>query len=140
MPKPFQIFLVDDDPEDQQILEEYLLLINRNISFWRAGDGREAIELLDTDKFLKPDLMIFDYKMPLMGAIDILKYLNDRPSFNKTPKVVWSTSAQPLHQQICMDQGAVAYFVKPDSPSGMTTLARDLLEIIISSQSNGKNT
>jgi CheY-like chemotaxis protein len=131
MSKPIIILLVDDDPEDQQILEEYLFKQNKNIVFNLASNGKEAIEFLDKNKILTPDLMILDYKMPLMGAIDILKYFNVKQSFQLTPKVVWSTSDQTSHQQTCIENGAVAYFVKPDSPGGLTILAKDLLKLII---------
>lgn len=130
MSKAFIIFLVDDDPEDQQILEEYLFKQNENIVFYRAASGKEAIDLLNGDNSLAPDLMVLDFKMPLMGALDILKYFNEKQSFKSTPKVVWSTSDEISHRQICIDNGAMAYFVKPDSPAGLTALAKDLLKLI----------
>ncbi len=74
--------------------------------------------------------MVFDYKMPLMGAIDVLKYLKEKQILKMTPKVVWSTSGQSSHQQICIENGAVAYFVKPDSPGGLTILAQTLFNLI----------
>jgi CheY-like chemotaxis protein len=130
MSKPIIILIVDDDLEDQHILEEYLLKQNENIIFYRALDGKEAINLLNGNKIPAPDLMVFDYKMPLMGAIDVLKYFLEKQIFKLTPKVVWSTSGQRSHQQICIENGAVAYFVKPDSPTGQTSLAKDLISLI----------
>jgi CheY-like chemotaxis protein len=130
MSKPIVVLIVDDDPEDQQILEEYLLKENENIVFYRALDGKEAINLLKGNDIPTPHLMVFDYKMPLMGAIDILKYFLEKQIFKLIPKVVWSTSDQSSHQQNCIENGAVAYFVKPDSPSGQVKLAKDLIRII----------
>ncbi len=130
MSKPIIILIVDDDPEDQHILEEYLLKQNENIIFYRALDGKEAINLILRNEIPTPDLMVLDYKMPLMGAIDVLKYLKEKQILKMTPKVVWSTSGQSSHQQICIENGAVAYYVKPDGPGGMTILAQNLLKLI----------
>ena len=130
MSKPIIILIVDDDLEDQHILEEYLLKQNENIKFYSALNGKEAINLLNGSEIRTPDLMVFDYKMPLMGATDVLKYLKKNQILNMTPKVVWSTSGQHSHQQICIENGAVAYFVKPDSPGGLTILAQKLINLI----------
>ncbi len=130
MSKSINILLVDDDPDDQHMLEEYLFRQNRHIAVRRAANGKEAVDLLNTDKSLVPDLMILDYKMPLMGAVEILKHFNEKQTFQSTPKVVWSTSDQHSHRQICINNGAVKYFVKPGSPAGLTKLATDLLKLI----------
>jgi CheY-like chemotaxis protein len=130
MSKNIVILIVDDDVEDQDILEEFLLKQNENIQFYRAFNGKEAIALLKRDHRIIPDLMVLDFKMPLMGAADILKYFREEQSFQSTSKVVWSTSDQSSHQQICIENGAVACFVKPDSPAGLANLAKDLLKLI----------
>ncbi len=130
MSKPIIILLADDDPEDQDILEEYLMKQNGNIVCYRAINGKEAIDMISENKMPTPDLMVFDYKMPLMGAIDVLKYLKEKQILKMTPKVVWSTSGQSSHQLICIENGAVAYFVKPDSPGGLTILAKNLFNLI----------
>jgi CheY-like chemotaxis protein len=130
MSKPIIILLADDDLEDQDILEEYLVKQNGNTVCYRAINGKEAIEMISGNKMPSPDLMVFDYKMPLMGAIDVLKYLKEKQILKMTPKVVWSTSGQSSHQQICIENGAVAYFVKPDSPGGLTILAKNLFNLI----------
>ncbi len=53
MSKPIIILLADDDPEDQDILEEYLLIEHEIIIFYRALDGNEAINLI-TGKTISP--------------------------------------------------------------------------------------
>jgi CheY-like chemotaxis protein len=130
MSKPIIILLADDDPEDQDILEEYLMKQNGNTVCYSAINGKEAIDMISENKMPTPDLMVFDYKMPLMGAIDVLKYLKEKQILKMTPKVVWSTSGQSSHQLICIENGAVAYFVKPDSPGGLTILAKNLFNLI----------
>jgi CheY-like chemotaxis protein len=62
---PFIILVADDDPEDQEILKEYLLGENPALSIYCVYNGREALSTLNSlPGHELPSLIILDYKSP----------------------------------------------------------------------------
>lgn len=103
MSKAFSILLADDDKEDQDILKEYLLKENPDLSIHCAFTGKEAISWLNScseEEF--PSLIVLDYKMPIMNAVETLDVMNRDARYRSIPKVVWSTSIQNVHKNLCM--------------------------------------
>ncbi len=131
MSKTICILLADDDPEDQDILKDYLLKEDSSLWIHSVGNGKEAISWLESrpDEEV-PSLIILDYKMPLLNAVETLDRLKDAPRYIPIPKVVWSTSDQMEHQKQCLERGAIAYFSKPVKTRDLSALAREMLKII----------
>jgi CheY-like chemotaxis protein len=131
MAKTTCILLADDDPEDQDILKEYLLKEDPSLWIHCVLNGKEAVSWLEEcpDEEL-PSLIILDYKMPLLNGIETLEQLNDVPRYLFIPKVIWSTSVLMEHKKLCLEKGAIAYFSKPVRPGDLISLAREMLKII----------
>ncbi|QHS62232.1 response regulator [Chitinophaga agri] len=124
------IFLADDDPEDQEILKDAILKQAPSVNIHSVMNGQQAIDYLincpDDDL---PSLLIFDYKMPIFNAVEILERIADVPQLQTIPKVVWSTSNQADHAKRCMDMGAALYFVKPTKTEELDNIARQMLDL-----------
>jgi CheY-like chemotaxis protein len=122
------IFLADDDPEDQEILKDAILRLDPTVDIHSVVNGLQAIEyLLNCPDNCLPELLIFDYKMPIYNAIEVLERIQDVPRLKAIPKVVWSTSNQPEHVTSCMAKGALQYFVKPTKTEELNNIARQML-------------
>ncbi|MCF6402503.1 response regulator [Chitinophaga filiformis] len=122
------IFLADDDPEDQEILKDAILRLDPTADIHSVVNGQQAIEyLLNCPDNSLPELLIFDYKMPIYNAIEVLERIQDVPRLRSIPKVVWSTSNQPEHVKSCMEKGALQYFVKPTKTDELNNIARQML-------------
>ena len=65
-----KILLVDDELEIVSILSELLEDFDHEVT--TAGNGQEALEKLDNDKF---DVMILDNQMPILTGEDVLSEL-----------------------------------------------------------------
>lgn len=125
------IFLADDDIDDQDMLKEALLGLNAGLKFKTAGNGRQAVEFLTgLDAASVPSLIILDYKMPMLSAVDILEQIKTDERYKNVPRVVWSTSKQPEHINKCLSAGACDYFVKPPNAAALGELARLLLALL----------
>jgi len=123
------IFLADDDPEDQEILKDAILRLEPDADIYSVVNGLQAIEyLLNCPDANLPELLIFDYKMPIYNAIEVLEKIREVPRLKAIPKVVWSTSNQPEHVRSCMEKGALQYFVKPTKIDELNDIARQMLE------------
>jgi len=123
------IFLADDDPEDQEILKDAILRLEPTADIHSVVNGLQAVEyLLNCPEASLPELLIFDYKMPIYNAIEVLEKIREIPRLKAIPKVVWSTSNQPEHVRSCMEKGALQYFVKPTKIDELNNIARQMLE------------
>ena len=122
------VFLAEDDIDDQELLIEALQAFNEKVKVRAATNGKKALNELENfpaDEL--PCLIILDYNLPEVNGAEILKALRDHPRYADVPKVVWSTSNSPMYRQICLSNGARAYFVKPSEISGIETLAREMM-------------
>jgi CheY-like chemotaxis protein len=131
MPKPIRILIADDDPEDQEILQEYLLKENPALTFLGVLTGGEVMRRLDRCiKTELPKLIILDYKMPALSAVDVLQRIKQNARYAGIPIVVWSTSNRADHRALCLANGAMEYFSKPASHRELILLAQRMLQAI----------
>jgi CheY-like chemotaxis protein len=128
MINPKNFLLADDDPDDQEMLEEAILEADPAIKLHMARNGQQALEYLQscTDSEL-PCFIILDYKMPVFNAVEVLDRIHVQPRLSAIPKVVWSTSNQPEHVKLCLQKGALEYFVKPSQIGELKSIVDRML-------------
>jgi DNA-binding NtrC family response regulator len=63
-----RIMLVDDEDKIRNILSK--ILTNNGYEILAVGDGNQAMELYQS---FNPDLMIIDYKMPIISGIELMQ-------------------------------------------------------------------
>ena len=80
------ILLVDDDPEIRISLRQ--LLTDEGYAVHAAHDGRHALQLLD--KIDRPDVILLDYKMPVMDGKQFLAEMRRIDHLRAIPVVVLS--------------------------------------------------
>ena len=76
-----------------------------------AADGSGALARCRSDK---PDVMLLDWKMPVMDGLEVLRRLADGSAGPSVPKTIFCTAAH--HFEIiwrALDQGADEYLMKP---------------------------
>ncbi|MES2332646.1 MAG: response regulator [Bacteroidota bacterium] len=122
------MLLVDDDPEDTEMLLDAIRSIAPTARIKSFLDGRSLLEFLatGTDR-LKPCTIILDYNMPKMNGLDVLKELSGNHVFAHIPKLIWSTSDRAENVSACINCGAVDYLVKPSDPGELSRLAKKIL-------------
>jgi len=87
-PRSFDVLIIDDNEDDQQLMAINLGKIwpfESDLSVEYASDGATALEKIGRTRFA---LVILDWKMPLMGGREIL--LDIRRSGARIPVVVVS--------------------------------------------------
>lgn len=75
-----------------------------------AANGREALDRLDRSK---PDLIITDVNMPVMGGMALCEAVRARPEMDDVPILVMSTESDRRLMREIMQIGASGYIVKP---------------------------
>lgn len=124
------ILLVDDDPDDIELLDEAFSSLTPSPEILTAHSGRQALDLLmNRPEEQLPDLIILDYNMPDMTGAEVLGSIQNVDRFNHTLKVVWSTSDATLYEKACIENGATHFFKKPDNLESIYALAKKLLSL-----------
>lgn len=84
------ILLIDDDGETRVTLRDFL--IGQGFAVQTARDGQHALHVLD--KLDVPDLILLDYKMPVMDGKQFLSAVRRTPRLQSIPVVLLSAATR----------------------------------------------
>jgi len=87
--KSMVILVVDDDPDDSQILVELVLELRQDISFILTGSANECFEQVEI-KGIVPDLIFLDGILPGVTSKDCLDRLKNNEQLKATKIVIYS--------------------------------------------------
>ncbi|HYV92628.1 MAG TPA: response regulator [Chitinophagales bacterium] len=118
------VFLVDDDTDDQLFFIEALSEIKNTTLYGVANNGKEALDKLENYHEL-PDLIFMDINMPVMNGIECLAELKEKPWMSHIPVIILSSDI--AHADDARKLGAKAFIKKP---SDFTTLRANLAQMI----------
>ena len=107
---PTERILLVDDNEVNLMVESGLMEIY-GMKITMARSGREALELMDKEKF---DLIFMDHMMPEMDGVEVVKRMRDGNSFNKDTTVVALTAnAASGAREMFLQNGFQDFLPKP---------------------------
>lgn len=110
MNKNLNIFLIEDDEDDQFFFREALSDIANATLLDVASNGKEALLKLNLFSTL-PDYIFLDLNMPLMNGFEFLDAMFKIPEIKEIPVIVLSTTVSQV--QKVRDLGAQGYIKKP---------------------------
>lgn len=108
--QPPTVMVVDDERHLRESLAE--LFLSSGYRVLEAGDGVEAIELLQTGGQY-PDVILMDLKMPRAGGMDTLHALAALPDARRIPVVIITAFGGSELTIQAMKAGAYDYITKP---------------------------
>ena len=101
-----KILIVDDESEIRDMLTRHLMFNDYEIL--QAGDGREALEVLEENKI---DVIISDIVMPRMSGVDMLAIISDE--YPMTRCIMMTGYVTQMHLLKCMHYHAETVIYKP---------------------------
>ena len=104
------ILIVEDDPDNRELLEEIISYCEPDCIYTSVDDGEEALKLLKKDKF---DIILLDLMLPKKDGFSVLADLKTIGC--KTPVVVSSNLSQGEDMEKAKSLGAKGYFVKSNT-------------------------
>lgn len=121
--KNMRILVVDDFHTMRRIVINLLKQLGFS-NVVEAGDGREALEKVHTDKI---DLVVSDWNMPNMTGIDFLKELRADEKYKTLPFIMVTAEGKKENVIAAVHAGVSNYVVKPFNAA---TLKEKLIKVV----------
>ena len=129
------VLIAEDDANDIFFLRQAFVKAEVSCDLNHVLNGKEAVAYLrgvgpyaDRSQHAIPDLLITDFKMPVMGGLELLSWLRHKSEFLWLPAVVLTSSGLKQHHSEALALGARAYYVKPACFCDLISLVRELNE------------
>lgn len=102
------VLLVDDEPVNLQVLDNYLS--GSSLRLLKAANGQEALALIEQDV---PDLLLLDVLLPDRNGYEICRLLRERYDESTLPIILLTAKGRLVDLLEGFDAGANDYIVKP---------------------------
>jgi len=116
------ILIVDDSLVDQRAIAA--LLQNEGVSLLFAANGKEAVDLLQTDC---PDLVLTDMYMPEMNGLELLHYI--RKHYPTVPVILTTSKGSEDLAFKSLQAGAASYVPKRNLVSHLMATVQQVLTV-----------
>ncbi len=128
-PRPFpdgppDLLVVDDDPRNRKLLEEYLTAAGYSVRV--AEDGRSAIEAA---RLRAPDVVFLDVMMPDISGLEVCRRFKEDPATRLSQVVLVTALDGTPHRVEGLDGGADDYLSKPVRREEFLAKVRSLLRV-----------
>jgi CheY-like chemotaxis protein len=126
------IFIVDDDPDDRQIILDAFLENYSAIDYVFMADATELLTNLYATETELPDLILLDLNMPGIMGLQALAEIRANKTFSQIPIIVLTTSTLNKDRKVSYQLGASCYLTKPDSYSKLVEIVNAVVLLWIS--------
>ncbi len=115
-----EILLVEDNPQDAELMIRALRKQNLANQIHIAEDGAEALDFIfckekysDRDFSKTPKVIFLDLKLPKISGLEVLQELKSNPITRALPVVVVTSSRENPDIKKAYELGVNSYVVKP---------------------------
>src|ERR1700694_3037081 len=116
MPKPLQVYIVEDSPIAAQLRPSSIAAIGAGGAEWTGGSADAQTAIGDVFA-LQPDLILIDIRLASGSGFDVLKTLQDHSLVPAAIKVVLTNHANAEYQNLSVRLGADRFFDKSSETS-----------------------
>ena len=107
------ILLVEDDSVDVMTVERALKQVKILNPLYVAGNGEEALEILNDPDKLTPCIILLDLNMPRMNGLEFLSVIKPHEHLRKIPVIILTTSILEKDRVESFNLGVAGYMIKP---------------------------
>lgn len=110
--KHFCILVAEDVKMNMMLVVQLVRKRFPNATILEAGNGKEALELLESNL---PDLILMDVQMPVMDGLDACRYIrtHDNPQVRSLPVIALTAGVSKSEQEMCKLAGMTDFISKP---------------------------
>jgi len=124
------VYIVDDDPDDRQIILDAFLENNTQMDYVFIENGDELMKTLEECSDTEyPSLILLDLNMPGMLGMQALKEIKSKPQFTHIPTIVLTTSTLLSDRSASYSLGANCFLSKPPSYTELVALTQAIAKL-----------
>ncbi|MCD4698302.1 MAG: response regulator [Bacteroidales bacterium] len=120
MKNEFEILIVEDNPNDAELMVHSLKKNRLANSLIVLEDGAEALDFIycrgqyaDRDSLVTPKVIFLDLKLPKVNGLEVLKQVKSNEQTKKIPVIIVTSSNEDPDIATAYSLGANSYVVKP---------------------------
>ena len=117
-----KIVIAEDEPDIRELIAFTLRFAGHEVI-----TGSNGLEGYDLIKLNRPDLAMFDVRMPKMTGYDACKKVKADPEISHIPVVFLSAKGQENEIEQGLAAGAEEYLLKPFAPDQLTERVKAIL-------------
>ena len=107
------ILLVEDDELDVISVQRSLRKLDIEYDLLTAYNGKEALDMLQSETSQQPDIILLDLNMPKMNGIEFLKVIRKDEKLKDIKVFIMTTSAEGNDRILAEQLGISGYLIKP---------------------------
>jgi len=121
--KMSKALVVDDSKTIRMIIRRILIELGYEVC--EAANGREALEVIETEK-AAVNLVLADWNMPEMNGLELVRRLRQDPEYAHLKVIMVTTETEMGQMASALDAGANEYVMKPFTKS----ILKEKLELV----------
>ncbi|CAD6877008.1 response regulator [Methylomonas fluvii] len=106
-----RILLVEDNPLNQQVAQEFL--IKGGLEVTTANNGLEALAWLEKSSF---DAVLMDLHMPVLDGLEATRRIRQSAALKELPIIAMTAAAMNQDKEACVAAGMNDHIAKPVEP------------------------
>jgi CheY-like chemotaxis protein len=124
------VYIVDDDPDDRQIILDAFIENNSTLDYVFIENGEDLMQQLQSgsDSGL-PSLILLDLNMPGMYGLQALKEIKNNKDYCHIPTIILTTSTLVKDRTCSYSLGANCFLQKPGSFNELVSLVGAILNL-----------
>jgi two-component system chemotaxis response regulator CheY len=106
--------------DDSRAMRMILSRITTQLGFevWEAGNGREALDLLQNSEIV-PKVALIDWNMPEMNGLEFVTAVRAEPMYRTMSLMMVTTEGEQSNIVRALAAGAHEYVIKPFTPDAI---------------------
>lgn len=120
------VMVLDDQSTGRLVLAEVIKSIDKKINIVMFSNALEAIEYART---MPVDLVLTDYKMPILDGIETIRQLRSLYSYEQLPIVMTTVVSNREVLYRAFEAGATDYLIRPVDPTECRVRCQNLLNL-----------
>ncbi len=128
--KKLGILLVEDDPDDIELMQEALVDNRIPYQMETISQGDRVLSYLESCKNF-PDIVILDLNLPKLHGREVLTKIKTSSQLRNIPVVILTTSSSPVEKEFCIKAGASSFITKPSTVDGFNATVAEIVNIAL---------
>ena len=118
------ILLVDDDDNMRLLMRK---IIERVHPMWRVVEAQNGLEGLEYARSAHPDVIVLDYRMPMMNGYEVAERLQQIPETRHIPLILSTSENTEVSHMVQLCELCQAILPKPFSRKAVETALRSVI-------------